>query len=489
MKESVLPGHEQQSDDIRCSSCGRFVGALTRCPHCGARVTKRLSVRATRYAALFLSIVGLFLLYWMAVSTRIPTVKIGDITPTMNFAYVRIEGQVTGDARVFKENGRVRSMRFDINDGTGEIPVSAYQAQAQELIEKGMVPRAGDRISAAGSLSVAADDRIMLRIQVADQVSLVQAEAKPTSIDALTPESGTVLIEGTISKVMAPQPGKKQPWTIIITDDTGAATLSFWEDMYAELQSKDKLIQGQSVRLRSSVNVYKGKIQLNLARSGDLEFTDGISTSPNPVKNHQTDSMTIEEITAEMKGQTVETEGQVILFQESKTPGKAPSKMILEDGTSTVSVVYWDNVAQQLGDKRPEKGTHVQVRGVVDVYKDTVQLKVNYADQMEFYQIPPEKPQSIPAITPIGDITDPGEGAVVTVSGRLGTPKSVKSGVMYPVKDKTGAIQMLLWDRNVPGEYRNNLVTGKTVTVTGIIKLYKGELEIVPESSNAIRIH
>ncbi|MDD4735039.1 MAG: OB-fold nucleic acid binding domain-containing protein [Kiritimatiellae bacterium] len=490
MKETILPGHEQQSSDIKCSSCGRFVGALTRCPHCGARVNKRLSVRATRYAAIFLSVVGLGLLYWMAISQKIPLIKIGDITPTMNFAYVRIEGTVTSDTRIFKESGLVRSLRFDIHDDTGEIPVTAYQTQARELIEKGLVPRPGDHISVAGSLSVAADDRILLRIQVADQVSLVQEELERTPINELTPESGAVLIEGTIVKVMAPQPGKKQPWSILIADDSGTANLSFWEDVYADIENKNKLIQGQNIRLRSSIKLYKGKIQLGLARAADLEFLDTALTTPTPVKMLQrADDITIEEITADMKGRTIETEGRIIQFQESPTPDKVPSRIVLEDGTATVTIVYWDNVAQELGDKKPEEGIRLQVRGVVDVYKDTVQLKVNYADQLEFYQMPPSKPEAKPDITLIGEIGEPGEGEVVTVSGRLGAPKSIKSGVIYPVKDKTGAIQMLLWDRNIPGEFRDNLVTGKTVTVTGTLKLYKGELEIIPESSHAIRIH
>lgn len=491
MKDMTLPGHEQQSSDIKCASCGRFVGALTRCPHCGARVNKRLSVRATRYAAVFLSVVGLMLLYWMAVSQKIPTITIGEITPTMNFAYVRIDGTVSGETRIFKENGLVRSMRFDLHDGTGEIPVTAYQAQARELVEKGLIPRSGDHISVAGSLSVAADDRILLRIQVADQVELVQQELERTALADLTPESGAVLVEGAIVRVNAPQPGKKQPWSILIADESGTANLSFWEDVYADIDAKDQLIQGQGIRLRSAVKLYKGKIQLGLANASDLEFIDAAQSAPTPaqLKKYRTDAITIEEITPELKGKTIETEGQIIRFEESTAPGKTPSRITLEDGTATVTVVYWDKVARELGDKKPEEGIRLQVRGEVDEFKGAVQIKVNYADQLEFYQIPPPKKEAEPEITPIAEIGEPAEGEVVTVSGRLGAPKSIKSGVIYPLKDKTGAIQLLLWDRNVPGEFRDNLATGKTVTVTGALKLYKGELEIIPASAQAIRIH
>ncbi len=489
VKESILPGHEQQSTDIICSSCGRFVGALTRCPHCGAHVSKRISVRATRYAAVFLSFVGLLLLYWMATASKIPTVKIGEIAPTMNFAYVRIDGRVVGEPRVFKEGGRVRSLRFTVDDGTGEIPVSAYQTQARELIELDMLPHSGDQIAVAGSLSVAADDRLLLRIQVPDQVTLTRTEAIRVPINQLNPESGVVLINGTISKVSAPKPGKKQPWSVLVFDETGSVPLSFWEDVYSEIQAKDRLIPGQPIQLRSTVNMYQGKIQLTLSSAEDLTFTDSpTNSSAIHLKIQEPGTVTIEEITPDLKGQVIETEGRIIDFRESKNPAKVPSQLVLEDGTSTVMVIFWDKVTQQLGDKKPEIGSHMQVRGVVDAFKGSAQIKVNYADQMEFFQIPPETINAPPPITPIGLIGEAVEGTVMTISGRLGNPRSVRSGVAYPVKDKTGSIQILLWDKNVPGEYRNSLVTGKTVTVTGTVKLYKGELEIIPDSSQAIRI-
>ncbi len=489
MKEPVLPGHEQQSTDITCSSCGRFVGALTRCPHCGARVNKRLSVRATRYAAVFMSVVGLILLYWMAVSSKIQTVKISDISPTMNFAYVRVEGRVTGEPRVFKENGKARSLRFDVDDGTGEIRVSAYQTQARELLERDILPHAGDHVSVAGSLNVSADDRLMLRIQAADQVTLTRVEALRMPINQLTPESGSVQIEGIISTVRAPKPGKKQPWSVLISDETGSVPLSFWEDVYSEIQAKDRLIPGQTIQLRANVTVYKSKIQLNIASADDLFFTNASTNSlPKNAEAHKTDTLTIEEIAADLKGESIETEGRIVEFRESKNPAKTPSQILLEDGTSSVMVVFWDKVTQDLGSQKPETGTHMRVRGIVDSFNGVAQIKVNYADQMEFFQIPPETISSPPPSTPIGLIGETVEGTVMTISGRLGNPRSVRSGVIYPVKDKTGSIQMLLWDKNVPGEYRNSLVTGKTVTVTGTVKLYKGELEIIPDSSAAIRI-
>ena len=65
-KAQPLPGHETQSEEMACPKCGRFVGAATKCPYCGAKVEKRMSLVALRWAAVLLSTVGLFLLYLSA---------------------------------------------------------------------------------------------------------------------------------------------------------------------------------------------------------------------------------------------------------------------------------------------------------------------------------------------------------------------------------------------------------------------------------------
>ena len=78
-----LPGHETQSDEMACPKCGRFVGAATKCPYCGAKVEKRMSLVALRWAAVLLSTVGLVLLWLMARTREPELVRIGDIEATL----------------------------------------------------------------------------------------------------------------------------------------------------------------------------------------------------------------------------------------------------------------------------------------------------------------------------------------------------------------------------------------------------------------------
>ncbi len=148
-KPQPLPGHETQSEEMACPKCGRFVGAATKCPYCGAKVEKRMSLVAIRWAAVLLSTVGLFLLYLMARSREPERIRIGDIETTMNFGVVRLSGEVRNDPRPFK-NGN--GMSFNVSDGTGTIIVFVDQTQRQDMIDGGLVPRKGDGIDFVAQL-------------------------------------------------------------------------------------------------------------------------------------------------------------------------------------------------------------------------------------------------------------------------------------------------------------------------------------------------
>jgi len=86
-------------------------------PVYGPQVKRPMRVRVLQIASLVLAVAGLILLYLYSVNRDIPTVRVSEITPTMNFAYVKVSGNVTSDAYIFKSGGVV----FNLHDGSGEI--------------------------------------------------------------------------------------------------------------------------------------------------------------------------------------------------------------------------------------------------------------------------------------------------------------------------------------------------------------------------------
>ncbi len=504
MNANPLPGQQEQPPEILCPSCGHFVGALTRCPHCGARVTKRMSIRFFRYAALALGTVGLGLLYLMAIHREIPIIQIGNIRPMMNFAYVRIAGTVTGDARLFKEGDKVRTLRFMVDDGSGELMVTAYRAQAEALVAADRVPRVGDRVEVAGSLGVAADDNVVMRLQVPEHLFITRAEMPVTALaDIGVGMVGTaVVVEGTISKVIAPRPQSRAPWTVLITDASGGEQpLTFWQSTYDEIRDKILLVPGTPVRARVGVATYRDKLQLSLGRGTDLEFPKAgsarqMTAGPGAPESSApaADAVAIGDVTADMAGHTVQVSGKVAAIKEPAAGSKAPYDVTLQDGEKTISVIYWDTVAQRLEANKPVVGAALKAVGVVNVYKGKLQVKVNRADQLTVTDVvSPAATASGASATPaeemkISAVTRSMVKKTCTLRGSIGEAKSIRGGATYTLSDSTGTIKLVLWDKNVPGPDRDPLTAGAKVKVTGEIVDFKGALEIVPPNAQSVQV-
>jgi DNA/RNA endonuclease YhcR with UshA esterase domain len=492
-EKTAIPEQNRPADESICSSCGRFVGALTRCPYCGARVTKRLSVQVFRYAALLVGIVGLGLLYLMVRNKDIPAIRIGDIEPTMNFAYVRVIGSVSGDARIFKEGNRVRSLRFMVDDGSGEISVTAFRSQAEALVAANRVPRRGDRVEVTGSLNMTADGDVVMRLQVPEQLKIVPAEMEATPLaqvtDALVGEN--ILVEGIIHDVVAPPPESKAPWVITIRDGSGEGQITFWRSIYEEIPNKVMLARGNRVRARVTVKTYKEKLQLSLGRGADLEFPDvnapaRLSAGPGAPRN-VAEKVEMGDITPDMKGRVVRVRGRVSKVTPPSLP-KAPYEVELENGDQKIVFIYWDDVARHLGANTPTPGAEMDVEGIVDVYKEKLQLKVQHSRQIGLVNPLPVQTEPVGEVAPVSSITRAQVGQWRAVRGELGEPKSIKGGVVFPLKDESGTISVVLWDRRVPGSERNALRAGVRATVKGEVGEFRGELQIVPGNARHIQV-
>lgn len=273
MTEERLPGHEEQPEEITCESCGRFVGALTKCPHCGAKVKARMSIRFFRLAAVLLATLGLLFLYLMATHREVPVIQIGDIKPTMNFGFVRMQGVVSESARIKYEGENIKSVRFMINDGSGEMAVTAFTTKGKELVDSGALPRVGDHVDVSGSLSISAE-YTSLMLQSKEQMKLTRGEIVPHKLGEITEEHihSTAIIVGTITEVRPPRLGKRVPWTIRVEDETGKKDMTFWQDVYDGMPDKLLLAPGQKIRAEVAVGIFRKKIQLMLPEADDMEF-------------------------------------------------------------------------------------------------------------------------------------------------------------------------------------------------------------------------
>ncbi len=344
------------------------------------QVKRPVRIQILRYASLVLAFAGLILLYLYSINRDIPTVRISKITPTMNFATVRVVGNVSRDAYIFNSGGVV----FNLHDGSGEIAILGGRAQAEALRQIGNLPRRGDRVEVIGSLSTGADQEVKLRMHSADQMTL---------------------------------------------------------------QRKKK------------------------------------------VRSHAPPCIMLSDITPAQKGDQLSVKG---LLKEISIPppgSRAPYVLTLEENGVELAVIFWDRVFQGLEKKLPIPGEMIRATGRVDLYKNTLQLKVWEAVDLRVVD-ESARPASLIDSLPcqISSITADREGTVFTVAGTLGEPRSIRGGILYPLTDDSGEILLLFWDKQVSVEDRDILGSGVRLHVTAPLLSYKGTLELVPKDSGAFHL-
>jgi DNA/RNA endonuclease YhcR with UshA esterase domain len=497
----VLPGHETQSQEMNCPACGRYVGAVTRCPYCKAKVPKRISLMATRWAAILLATVGLFLLYLMALHRDVPVVMLGDIQATMNFGQIRVVGQVMNDARTFR-NG---SMGFNVTDGTGSIMVFVSQRQAQQLASRNMVPKAGDSINFVGGLNVSEQESSMRLLSV-NELKLDRAPALETRLADIndTLIGAGVTVAGKVVGFSAPPPDSRRPYALTLSDGSGEMTINFWQAEYDQIANADQL-DGAHVRMRVSVGSYQDKIQLTLSSGADLDLLDGPpdaipiqspaqkaaatfqKTAParDLSRGRLAAAQPVAAITASQNGQTVKVRGRVASVRAPEAGSKQPFSLILEEGGASLRVTYWSNVDEVLAAK-PVVGDVFEIDGVVDVYQDKPQLKVESGYKMIRIEAPEAAASQDPVA--ISSISAADKGQSRAVKGTLGAPRALGKGTAFALADDTGSIDLILWDSIIPAEVIAELKEGDTVVASGEVGEYQGQLQLKAAPGRSVTV-
>ena len=503
--KQALPGHETQSNEMNCPSCGRFVGTVTKCPYCGAKVEKRISLMATRWAAVLLATIGLFLLWWMAVKREIPVVKLDEVQPTMNFAQIRIEGTVKSDARPFRTG---MGMSFNVSDDTGAIIVFVSKKQMDEMNAQNLAPKVGDSVSFVGALNVS-DDQMSMRLLSLKGFVLTRAVAESTRLADITQalKGSALTIAGKVTKLEIPPADSKRPYALYLQDDSGQQIVNFWQTEYDQIENPDSLL-GAHVRLRVAVATYQDKVQLKLGSGQDLEILDGppaaVDTLSPAQKAAETyrkeapprdfsrgraasaDALSINDISADQKGHTVRVRGRVASVTPPQPDSKQPFAVILRDGEASLRVTYWPNVDELIADK-PVPGATFEMEGVVDVYRGRPQLMVESGYKVRQVEAASAAAEASAPVA-ISSISVADKGQTRTVEGSLGVPRDLGKGTAYTLTDDSGAIDLILWHSTVPATVRDPLAEGQKVSAIGTIGEYEGKLQLKANSGESVQI-
>ncbi|TFG69978.1 MAG: hypothetical protein E4H27_06540 [Anaerolineales bacterium] len=266
---------QQDSPDIHCPSCGRFVGPYTTCPYCGAAISGRIPLKVVKAFTLCFATLGLLFLWWLANRTEIPHLSIVEIESRMNFATVRIDGRIY---RAITYDPVSQYLGFWVNDGTGEIHISAYRDTTQALLQTGLIPSPGDDVSIAGSLRIR-EDYTALTLNTPDL--LTRHRPPPATLNSsditLLDEGRRVALQGEITAFSAPYTGLT---LLALKDDTGEITIAIDEMLVALTGSLPEVDVGMMAMVTGTVTLYKGTPQVTLSLT--VRSSLCCLTPPNP---------------------------------------------------------------------------------------------------------------------------------------------------------------------------------------------------------------
>ncbi len=456
------------SELAACPSCGRFVGPYESCPYCGAHVGGRLSMRVVKAVAIALATVGLIALWWAARHVEVPLLTAAETLGTMNMAYVRLQGAVVRSLSYDPESDY---LSFWLDDGTGEVMVSAYRDVTRALIAEERLPTLGDNVEVAGTLRIR-EDFVSLTLNVPEHLALERPEPLPVRAGTLTSldEGLRVIVTGEVRETFTPYEGLT---LITIRDASGDVPVVVDETLTALTGPLPEIIEGQGMVVTGTVALYRDEPQLVPASVQDIALKDVLDAAV------VAEQRSLSSLTAEDAGAWVRVQGRVVAL----TGFNGGVKATLDDGTDQILLLIWSSVHDALPDPTAlDVGAELEVEGEVQLYEETLEVVPERAGDVRL-----RVAASAPPWVEVGSLAAYDAGRVVRLRGVLGAPADFSSGTKVPLDDGTGVLSVLLWS-NLVEALDTPPAAGQMVEVVGEVTVYQDELELIPRSLHDWRL-
>jgi DNA/RNA endonuclease YhcR with UshA esterase domain len=380
----------------------------------------------------------------------------------MNMAYIKFSGQVVRSPTYDTES---QYLGFWLNDGTGEVYISAYRDVTQVLLTEGRVPMLGDKVEIAGTLRIR-EDFISLTLNVPEHLKLQRPEPVEVKLDSLTvlDEGLRLHLVGEVREVRTPYEGLT---LLTVTNESGEIVVAIDETLVALTGDLPKISKGQSIALIGTVNTYKSMPQVIPLSVAEIQLSEQEGASR---------VFTITPLNMLSKGKVrswVQVQGKIVALEGIKGGLKAT----LDDGTAQVPILLWENLYMKL--PKPSAldiGARTTISGILEIYEEALEIVPEaYTD------IKIEEPAPPPPWLEVREISTRDVGQVVRLRGVLGQPEGFSAGVKFPLDDGTGTVQVLLW-ANIFESLSPSPEANMTVEVIGQVSVYQNRIEIIPRS-------
>lgn len=486
-----------------CPSCGRFVGPIEKCPYCGAAIKKRIPIGYLRIACLILAVLGVAILVYAASGTATPITKIGDISATMNYAYVRLNGTVT---RGPIYDADAQSIRFYVADDTGEIQAGAFRDVTQELLAAQKIPTVGDKITMEGTLRVR-DDFSSFNLATADKVQIIPPNANEIKINDIgfDDEYQYVIVRGDVRDIRQPYQGLT---LVTLGDASGEVDVALSGDIEKLHGALPAFELGDSVEARGVVTYFRDTPQILLRHPRDFQKLEVDNTAATTIR--------ISDIDAARVNQRVQVQGAVTRV----TRFSQGVRVIVADDSGAITLVLWQDLFDQIPNANElQNGAQLQALGKVSQYRGEFELVPQRASDVKISAAvvqanataspdatalaqntpvpdaptatprPTREPTAAPASRSIATLSNADKDALVVLTGVISRVNPFSKGARYTLDDTTGKITLLIWSDVLEKiSFRDQLKQGAQVRVTGKVDVFNDTLEIIPANASDVEL-
>ncbi|EEB73572.1 DNA-binding protein [Thermococcus sp. AM4] len=428
----------------------------------GLKEQKKIDVSKLKYVSLVIAVLGVALILIAAQGAQAPMAKISDVYGNylMNYAVVRVEGNVVSVPYVSETGGKL-SVTFSVNDGTGSIDIRVYSPLAEKLIEEGKVPFPGDRIEAEIQLRVR-ETYTYGMLQYLDGLKFISKaySSNPPKVTTLTEKMANeyVYTEGLVTSLNNVSSG------ILMEVDTGSGKVTVLIPKVLLVVGKaPEVALGDQVKAAGVVYLYKGSSPEIVVRDLKDFRVMGAQQVPQVSLNELKDHV----------GETVSVEATL----EKITYKSGQYLVTVSDGGVSAVLYTSRDVLAEINPFQAGSGSRIKAIGLVG---DNGTLKVS-----KFEVINPVRPE----LSKIKDLSADMLGRIVVVEGNVVSTANVGSNLKLVISDGTGEIAVFIpgsvvkeLDENVKGQ----LKAGLGVKVAGYLDEYRGTLEVIPYTPDAI---
>jgi ssDNA-binding replication factor A large subunit len=241
-------------------------------------------------------------------------------------------------------------LRALIADESGSIPLVAWNERAEELrdVKSGAIVQALNarvRLDRNGGLELHVENRSQVQILAAPPPYLKPPMTKISKIGELVPSASvnlnvSVFTVGAIQEIKRPSGEITQVTRLLVSDETGIASLSLWDDMASLATS---LHEGDTIEITgASVRERQGALMLSLGRSGKLQKSAAKLSSAKKITKlsalQQSKGLVI------VEGTVADTPvARQVVTERGETVDLA--SLTLRDDTASCRVTFWRDQA------------------------------------------------------------------------------------------------------------------------------------------------